>query len=103
MQCAVRELHFLRTGTWKCIKTKCRPFLTMDFNAQFSEIFQKIVFCDSAGDIDGRAAISRELVSLFTYEAFCMDCGKHFKADNEVFVNYISLSDLITQSIMSEL
>ena len=75
----------------------------MDFNAQFSEIFKKIVFCDSAGDIDGRAAISRELVSLFTYETFCMDCGKHFKADNEVFVNYISLNDLITQSIMSEL
>lgn len=72
-------------------------FVAIDHNVQFSEIFQKTIFCDFVND---RAAISRELVS-FTYEAFCTDCDKNFKAEDEVFVNYISVSDLITQNMTS--
>ena len=60
--------------------------------------FQKTISCTFVNDIDARAAISRELVSVFTYEAFCMD----FKAENEVFVNYIFLIDFVTQRITPE-
>ena len=64
---------------------------------------QKKLFCDFVKDIDARATICRKLASLFTNEAICIDCDKNFKAENEVFVNYISISDLITQSITPEL
>ena len=42
-------------------------------------------------------------MSLFTHKTFCMDSNKSFKAENQVFVNYLSLSDLIIQRITSEL
>ena len=61
----------------------------MDCNALFSEIFQKTGFCDFVNAIDTRATISRELVLLFTYEAFCTDYDKNLNVENEVFVNYI--------------
>ena len=75
----------------------------MDCNAQFTEIFQKTVFCDFVNEIDACAGISSELISLFTCEASCTDCDKSSKAENEVFLNYISLSDLIAQSVTPEL
>ena len=75
----------------------------MDCNAQFSEIFLKTANCDFVNDIDARAAVGRKLVSLVTYMAFCTDCDKNVNAENEVFVNYVSFSDLIKQIMTQEL
>ena len=91
------RVAFFRVWYTGIYQNKCSLFVAIDHNVQFSEIFQKTIFCDFVND---RAAISRELVS-FSYEAFCTDCDKNFKAEDKVFVNYVSVSDLITQNMTS--
>ena len=46
--------------------------------------------------IDVPPGISKELVLLLTSKNFCMGCDKNFKAENEMFVSYISF--LVTLS-----
>lgn len=95
-ECGTRVVY-LRAGIWDYKKTKYPLFVSLDWNAHFSEIFQWTTSCDFVDEIDPLAAISRKLMWFFTYEPFCKNCDKNCKAKNEVFVNYISLSDLITQ------
>ena len=57
----------------------------MDCNAPFCEIFQETVFCDFANDFDARAAISKVLVSLFTYETLCTYRDRDLKIEHEAF------------------
>ena len=95
-ECGTRVVY-LRAGIWDYKKTKYPLFVSLDWNAHFSEIFQWTISCDFVDEIEPLAAISRKLMWLFTYEPFCKNCDKNCKAENEVFVNYISLSDLITQ------
>ena len=57
----------------------------MDCNAPFCEIFQETVSFNFANDFDARAAISKVLVSLFTYETFCTYRDRDYKVENETF------------------
>lgn len=97
------ELLFFRTDIRKYIRTKCPSFVARNSNAQFCEIFLKTAFCDFVNDFYACAAISRVIVSLFTSKTFCTYRDRDFKVQNQASVSYISVGDLITQSITPEL
>ena len=97
------ELLFFRTDIRKYIRTKCPSFVARNSNAQFCEIFLKTAFCDFVNDFYACAAISRVIVSLFTSKTFCTYRDRDFKVENQASVSYISVGDLITQSITPEL
>ena len=52
-------------------------------------------------DVDAKSGI-RELLSVFTSEAFCANFNENFKIENEVYVNYRALSDMIRCSVKPE-
>ena len=52
-------------------------------------------------DVDAKSGI-RELVSMFTSEAFCPNFNENFKEENEVYVHYRALSDMIKCSVKPE-
>lgn len=97
------ELLFFRTDIRKYIRTKCPSFVARNSDAQFCEIFLKTAFCDFVNDFYACAAISRVIVSLFTSKTFCTYRDRDFKVQNQASVSYISVGDLITQSITPEL
>lgn len=97
------ELLFFRTDIRKYIRTKCPSFVARNSNAQFCEIFLKTAFCDFVNDFYACAAISRVIVSLFTSKTFCTYRDRDFKVQNQASVSFISVGDLITQSITPEL
>ena len=97
------ELLFFRTDIRKYIRTKCPSFVARNSNAQFCEIFLKTAFCDFVNDFYACAAVSRVIVSLFTSKTFCTYRDRDFKVQNQASVSYISVGDLITQSITPEL
>ena len=89
-----RRVTFLGAVIWEYLRSKCSPFVAMNCNSQISEIFKKNAFYDLINDVDAESGI-RELVSMFTYEAFCADFNESFTEENEVYVNYRALSDMI--------
>ena len=79
----------LRSPVWEYIKTKCPSFVSMDCNAQFSEIFKEEVFSDlSAHEKD-------IIISNYIQHAFCNFCQQHISTNTSVFINYISLREVL--------
>ena len=83
------DLNYLRCDVWSYIRQRCPSFYSMDCNAQFSEIFCKNVFTDM-----GEQELSK-IISKHNQTAFCSNCQKNLNTCIEVFVNYISLEEIL--------
>ena len=81
-------LCMLRSPVWEYIKTKCPSFVSMDCNAQFIEIFTEEVFSDLS-------AHEKNIISNYIQHAFCNFCQQHISTNTSVFINYISLREVL--------
>ena len=61
----------------------------MDCNAKFSEIFRQGVFTDI------NCSEQAKIISTHRQTAFCVTCQKNLASNSAVFVNYISLEDML--------
>ena len=86
-------LHALRSNIWDYVKTKCPSFVSMDCNAQFSELFRKELFADISN------SEKNKIISVYSQRSFCNLCEKSISTHSEVLVNYISLVELINSRI----
>ena len=83
------DLNLLRLDLWDYIKQCCPSFLLMDCNAKFSEIFRQDVFTDI------NCSEQAKIISTHRQTAFCVTCQKNLASNSAVFVNYISLEDML--------
>ena len=63
----------------------------MDYNAQFGELFQKIVFSPVE---DFSVTECKSLFSLYYHSGYCLSCEQQISINNEVLVNYVTLADM---------
>ena len=85
----------IRFGIWEYFKIHCQLFLRMDCNAQFSELFQKIVF----SPVENLSVTEyKSLFSLYCHSGYCLSCEQQISINNEVLVNYITLAEMLHSS-----
>ena len=82
-------LHVLKSDVCSYIREKCSSFVRMDCNAQFSEIFRTNVFCNLSN------IHKRNTLSTYIQNGFCRDRQRNLRVNNEVFVYYVSLPQVV--------
>ena len=79
-------LHVLRSDVWSYIIEKCPSFVRMDCSAQFSEIFRSNVLTDIQ---------KRNILLTYIQNGFCSDCQRNLIVNNQVFLYYVSLPQVV--------
>ena len=89
------QLYLVHERVWSFVSEKCHSFKSTDVNAQFSEMFSTKVF----GQLSDQQASA--LTSVHYLSGQCNNCNNCVDSKVEIFLNYVTLSDLTRQDIPS--
>ena len=88
--CSENDLNAIREPVWDYVCQICPSFALKDCNAQFSEIFSTNAFKNLT------ETEKSKIVSVYSTIAYCKE---HVITNSDVFVNYISLTQLNSLNI----
>ena len=95
LQVILNFLQTIREHVWAYFRATCPSFASMSANAQFSEIFQLKNFQFSETE-------KQLFVSSFNYDGFCVNCNIPINSKVEIFLNYVSFSDLCSHNFETD-
>ena len=86
-------LNDIREPVWIYLRACCNSLQAMDCNAQFSEIFQSKTF-GQLNDYEKKL-----FVNTYRFETVCNKCDNNLTTDSDIFVQYVTLSDVRQSTI----
>ena len=95
LQVILNFLQPIREHVWAYFRAACPSFASMSANAQFSEFFQLKNFQFSETE-------KQLFVSSFNYDGLCVNCNIPINSKVEIFLNYVSLSDLCSHNFETD-